>query len=822
MNFRHILLPLFATAMSVAPAAADTIAVLDVRHAGPFALTAPWQVDSLGLDGSPYSQASLLSTPVSLRLADEAPLAPVAALGSTDAPSLHLLSFTLDNARYAKVSLKVDGLRKFETYVDGKKQGGALTLTPGTRTVTIKCLTDSAAQPDSLRLSLITDTPQWFSVNPERGRRFSMKDMFEGVFLGGPSISPSGKYMVISRRYVESDGRTSWNYQLTETETGRVISESQTTYSWMPSSDRFYRTRVRAGHIELVAIDPLTMAETVLAADMPEVRQFTIAPTEDYIVFSRSTDGPKEKTPGLYQIINPEDRQPGWRNRSDLYRHDFATGLTSRLTFSNRGARLAGLSADGKKLLFMVSETVMGKRPTSLASLYMLDLTSMEATQLFDKEGFVDGASLSPDGTTVAILGSAEAFGGIGKNLPDGMTPSMVEHQLYLMDVASRDIRAVSRDFDPSPDRIVWSRADGNLYFTADYSDYKPLYRLESSSGRISRLNLPEDIVTSFALASAAPKLVFGGQGPDHPTRVYSMDTRKERVTLRATVDAERQDGLDLTPTHDWSFISTTFGDTIYARYTLPADFDPSRKYPVIVYYYGGCSPVARYYDATYNSHLWSAHGYIGLTINPSGADGRGQEFAARHVATAGEGVAQDIIDGVKAFLAEHPYADASKVGCHGASYGGFMTQYLLTHSDIFATGISHAGISDHTSYWGNGYWGYSYSQTSMGDKLPWTDIDLYVKQSPLYNADRLHGSLLLLHGDADNNVPFGESVQLFTALKLLGAETAFVAVKAQDHHILDWEKRQRWLDTMFAWFARYLQDDSSWWDALYPTGVLK
>ena len=100
--------------------------------------------------------------------------------------------------------------------------------------------------------------------------------------------------------------------------------------------------------------------------------------------------------------------------------------------------------------------------------------------------------------------------------------------------------------------------------------------------------------------------------------------------------------------------------------------------------------------------------------IEPSGATGFGQEFSARHVNTAGEGVAQDIIEGTKQFCKEHAFVNDKKIGCIGASYGGFMTQYLQTQTDIFAAAISHAGISDHTSYWGE----------DIGDirtvKFPW------------------------------------------------------------------------------------------------------
>jgi dipeptidyl aminopeptidase/acylaminoacyl peptidase len=152
-----------------------------------------------------------------------------------------------------------------------------------------------------------------------------------------------------------------------------------------------------------------------------------------------------------------------------------------------------------------------------------------------------------------------------------------------------------------------------------------------------------------------------------------------------------------------------------------------------------------------------------------------------------------------------------------GASYGGFMTQYLQTQTDIFAAAVSHAGIANHTSYWGEGYWGYNYSEVSMAESYPWSHRKLYVDQSPLFNADKIHTPLLLLHGTDDTNVPIIESLQMFTALKLLGREVALVEVKGENHHILDYRKREKWLATQMAWFQKWLKGDSSWWDALYP-----
>lgn len=104
-----------------------------------------------------------------------------------------------------------------------------------------------------------------------------------------------------------------------------------------------------------------------------------------------------------------------------------------------------------------------------------------------------------------------------------------------------------------------------------------------------------------------------------------------------------------------------------------------------------------------------------------------------------------------------------------------------------------------------------------MADSYPWADKQLYVDHSPLYNADKIHTPILFLHGTSDHNVPVGESIRMFTALKLWGRETALVLVEGQGHHILDYAKRVRWQATIFAWFAKWLQDDPVWWDSMCP-----
>lgn len=285
-------------------------------------------------------------------------------------------------------------------------------------------------------------------------------------------------------------------------------------------------------------------------------------------------------------------------------------------------------------------------------------------------------------------------------------------------------------------------------------------------------------------------------------------------------LSAEKLQDIAFGEVHDWNFISEE-GTTIQGRYYLPPNFDKTKKYPMIVYYYGGTSPTNRALESRYSMHMYAAQGYVVYTLNPSGTTGFGQEFAARHVNAWGKVTADEIIKGTKQFCEEHSFVDVKKIGCIGASYGGFMTQYLQTQTDLFAAAISHAGISALSSYWGEGYWGFGYCSVANAGSYPWNNPELFTKQSPLFNADKIKTPLLLLHGNADTNVPVGESIQMFAALKLLGKTVEFIQIDGENHGIAAYSKRIGWQNSIFAWFAKYLKDEPSWWVTLYPDRTL-
>jgi dipeptidyl aminopeptidase/acylaminoacyl peptidase len=333
---------------------------------------------------------------------------------------------------------------------------------------------------------------------------------------------------------------------------------------------------------------------------------------------------------------------------------------------------------------------------------------------------------------------------------------------------------------------------------------------------RFQTLQTPLDVVNDFDVSADGRRMVFSGTGLNTPQHVYTLEPKAgAKAQLVLAIEPERYERIETGEVKDFDF-QTDAGATLVGRVYYPPGFDDSQRYPAIVYYYGGTVPVERTFGGRYPKELWAANGYVVYVLQPSGATGFGQEFSSRHVNNWGKTVAAEIVQGAKAFLAAHPFVDPDRVGCIGASYGGFMTMLLVTETDMFAAAVAHAGISSIASYWGEGWWGHLYSAAATAHSYPWNRPDVYVDQSPLFHADQVNTPLLLLHGGDDNNVPVGESEQMYSALRVLGKDVEFVRIAGERHWILSYDKRKIWTQTIVAWFDWKLKGQPQWWDDLY------
>lgn len=818
MNKRFYSLLLLLGVGSLGVMAADGSRKVKIERfqlVGPYAVRPPVMIDSTNIEREKYDVSGMLTAaPLSNTAAKswQGTVLPVVA-GSNSVGELH---FCITPKSYTVGKLNVKGPKNYKLFVDGKEKNGELKLIPTPHPVTVKYMC-SAGEADSIDIEFEYSKGVGVEVGDGTQRRYMLSDNMNGLKLSGGSLSPNGRYALVKYRQTGSDGKVLSYTDLTEVATKRMLARFQSSQSpqWMPKSNEVVYKQTSGSKTQLYRQNPETGMSQLWIADMPK-GSWDISPTEEFLILTVS-ENEDEKRPDVYQIIEPDDRQPGWREHSYLAKYDVATGICSRLTFGNKSMRIYDISSDGSRLLIGYGKRRLAKQPFFLSTILELDLGTMKCDTVIDKEGFMHGISYSPDGGSFLITGSPEFMNGIGSTLGEGKAANDYDNQLYIMDRQTRNVRPMTKYFNPSVDGWpVWSEYDGMVYFQAENRDCLTFYRMNPKTGTITEISTPESYLYGFSAAKTAPAILHWGQSPTMATNLYLLDTKNTKSRMFIDRSSEITDGIVLSQCNRWQFISHR-GDTITGQYYLPIGMEEGRKYPVVVYYYGGCSPTGSYLESYYSPQMFAAQDYIFLVLEPSGATGFGQEFSARHINAWGDYTADDIIEGVKAFCAGHDYADASKVGCMGASYGGFMTQYLQTKTDIFAAAVSHAGISNITSYWGGGYWGYSYSQVAARDSYPWSNPELYTMHSPLFNADKVNTPLLFVHGDADTNVPFNESVQMFTALKLLGKETAFVAVNNQDHHILDYQKRITWQNTIFAWFAKWLKGDGEWWNAMYP-----
>ncbi len=760
-------------------------------------------------------------------------------------PYFFYLASYLDAQRWIKMKLVISSHHLFQIFVDGQKLGEKsvsdrpkddstqveagkcsqeIKLETGKHLLLVKLLTDPANHSPLSFTAMLQITEPWCAndllttVSPRQ--RKSIRLLLDGPKVVSISISPNGELAAIRMRrsLPPSDESESW-IELQRVADGKLIS----TYrggmqlgdvNWAPKGKKFSYTSSGKEGTTLWIVDLDYGTATPILEKVKDMGQHTWSPDGSFIIYDVIEKHEPDKS-GLKKLEGMPDRQPGWRNRSFLYRLNVPQGTRQRLTSGKLSTVLNSISPDSKKLVFSRTIEDFTERPYSKQEVFILDLADMTLDTLWTSH-WSGSVQWSPDGTKLLVTGAPSMFGEIGVNVSKGKIPNDYDIQAYIYDLATRRIEPITRDFNPTIGQAFWSKTEPAIYFVTTDRSFRWLYRYDLRTKQFERIDTGVDVLGSMDLAIDRPLAVYVGSSASIPAKAYAIDLKTKRYRVLADPETEAFQHVAFSQVENWTFKNARDVE-IDGHIYYPPDFDPTKKYPCIVYYYGGTTPVTREFGGRYPKNLYAANGYIVYVLQPSGAVGYGQEFSALHVNDWGIVVADEIIDGVKKFLAAHPFVDEKRVGCIGASYGGFMTMLLQTRTDMFAAAVAHAGISSISSYWGEGYWGYIYSAVAAANSFPWNRKDIYVDQSPLFHADKIKTPLLLLHGSDDTNVPPGESRQLYTALKLLGKEVELIEVEGQNHHILNYAKRIKWTKTILAWFDKWLKDQPQWWDDLYP-----
>ena len=827
VKFRRLVGALaLSLALIVCPLFAGEIAIERALALGPFS----WQelgdwsasdqteslkkvfVQRLDLQGLPTTGASMKIFGKSYSWRE---VAPEHAPNLLDRPGILALSLNLDVDRYLEGTLKADWTGKLDLFLDNasvsgsREKGYPLKIKTGSHRLLLLLQRGQDAV-DGFGLSWASET-DGAHFHIAANRLVSAEQLFHSPTVQSLAISPDGKSVALTiRGYDTVSGQWSQHAEIRASEDGRLqrqwLENPPSSFAWSPDNRRL---AYQIG--ENLWVETAETGQTVrLIEGLAGLGPFRWSRDGRSLFFQWSKSAPKVEN-GVKRYRALEDRWTGWRDNSQIYQVDLETGLIRQRTQDDVSSTLFDESFDGGKILFQQSPVDYAKPPHSATILKELDLASGELKELGSFPSLT-AAFYTTDG--LYLLAGPDEFEGLGSVLATGVVANDFDTQLYR--IRNGKPEALSRDFAPSIGGGALLK-NGDLILNVAEGEESPLYLFHAKTGTFERVAGPATIVESFAVSAGdQPVMVWCGTGPTLPQKVYSLKlgggaTKQIHDPAPRTYSQTRFGNVN-----PWVHQKDS-GESIDGRYYTPPDFDPAKKYPLIVYYYGGTSTVDEAFTGRYPFNLWAANGYVIYVPQPSGAVGYGQAFSARHVNAWGKYTADDIIEATKAFSRSHDFVDQKKIGCMGASYGGFMTMSLITRTDLFAAAISHAGISSLTGYWGKGWWGFQYSGVASKGSFPWNNRDLYVDQSPVYHADKITTPLLLLTGDADTNVPPEQSHVMYTALKLLGKDVELVTVEGQNHWILEHDKRFLWWDAILAWFDMKLKDQPEWWDALFP-----
>ncbi|MBN1197371.1 MAG: S9 family peptidase [Candidatus Aminicenantes bacterium] len=748
---------------------------------------------------------------------------------AVSAPAIYYLATWVDAGRWLAARLLLDRVDyAFTVYLDGKARettrvhadtwGVDMHLPTGCHQLVVKLLVRPKRIPRFLPHLEWSDEfgtmPLRAAVEP--GRKMDIEHVIGATEVVNLQMAPDGRHVAVSlKRLDPGDIRRSWT-EIVEVDSGRVAWTSQgvgnvSGVTWLPDSSGFALIRKHKENADILVHRLKDHSLRMVCAGIARLQEVWWSADNRYLIYA-VTEPPLPDSDWRY-VREIVDRAASPPRHMGLFIHFLSGSVTRCLTRPEERFHAVRISPDGKRILLERKVPDTAHRPYERYEGVLVDPATMERETLL-ADPWINEASWAPDSSRLLVIGGASAFGGQGNVLQKDTIPNDFDGQAYLFSIAGRSVTAISRDFAPSISTGFWHPHEDCIHFHVVNGANESLATWRKDRG-FEIPGFPVEVVHRVDWSRQRPIAVAWASGATTPHRLYRVDLKRHRVGLLRDFNADLFHNTRFGKVEDRDF-RTPEGRIVPGRLYYPPLFNPNRRYPLIVYYYGGTTPVSRDFAGRYPKNWYAAQGYMVYVLQPTGTVGYGQAASAVHVNDWGKQTAAEVVAAVEALAESHPNVDADRIGAMGASYGGFLTQYLAAATNRFSALISHAGISSLASYWGVGDWGILYSGVASADSFPWNRKPLYVDQSPLFMADRIHTPLLLLHGEKDNNVPPGESYQMFGALKLLNREVALVTFKDQQHFILDPPQRRRWMRTIIAWFDRWLKNEPQAWNEMY------
>jgi dipeptidyl aminopeptidase/acylaminoacyl peptidase len=667
-------------------------------------------------------------------------------------------------------------------------------------------------------------------------RPFTTDDLCAMKRVGAPVLSPDGKWVAYVISICDFDeNKYNSDIWLVPAEGGEsrqlTNSEKGDSYPvWAPDGKTLAFRSSRGGDGGQIWLLPMDGGEAQRLTEFPGgIDDFVWTPDGQYIVFAARTylecgghtDCIEEK-----DDEKEEDKVKAMVHEHLMYRHwntyedgktqhlfiipaDGSEGpvdLTPDLKFDALTYWLASaglefdVSPDGKYIYFAGNQDE-DQAVSYNMEVYRVPTAGGEIEKLTDNPAADSHPRVSPDGKWLAYRATRRPYYESDK------------YELTLMNLKTREIRSLTEDVDLSVGPFYWSDNGKTLYFEAEDRADANLFSVSAKGGKTQTV-IGGDGPTGRGYhfnCEAGPKekfFVYRYRPIDHYYEIFRCDGKGRNVKQLTFVNQDLMDEV-YRPKGEEIWFEGAGGTPVHGFLLKPIDFDPNRKYPMMVRVHGGPQQMFGY-AIRFEYLLFTGAEYVVFFCNPRGSTGYGQEFTDGIRGDWDGKVIEDLRLGVRHVVDNYSFVDRDRIGAWGGSFGGFVCNWFQGHNDgwdgkdIFGCLVSHAGDAEQWSGYGSTEELWFPEWETFGP--PWENPEGYDKTSPIRYAKNFRTPMLITHGELDYRVPITGGEQMFTALQRLGVPSKMIRFPDEDHWIQKPQNRAFWYGSIVDWFDQWLK----------------
>ncbi len=654
-------------------------------------------------------------------------------------------------------------------------------------------------------------------------RPFDFNAMMELKRIADPQISPDGRWVTFTVQSVDVAANKKpqqiWIVPLDGGFPRQITHDGEANQRarWSPDSRRIAYISDRSGSSQIWSMDP----------DGANPRQVTNLATEaDGVLYS-----PDGKNLVFTSEVYPEcgaDNTCNQRNLDDqkntksrariytelLYRHwnawestrrshllvvpvaggppkDLTPGSHDVPPFSLGGPDDYDIAPDGKEVCYSMNVDPVPATSTN-SDLYVVSIEGGDSRRITATPGADMSPHYSPDGKYLAWRAQFRA----------GYESD--RFRLLLLERNTGKVTNLTDSLDRWVNSFTWSPDSANLFFTtADRG--RQAIQLISVNGGAARIAASGDTeLDDMQFTHDGKTMVYTQQTGVSPTEIYRASSSGGAAVALTRLNDAVLNSCQLTPLEDF-WVDTADGSRVESFVVKPYGFTATRKYPVLMLIHGG--PQGNWghgWTYRWNAQVFAAAGYVVVMPNPRGSTGYGQKFIDEINQDWGGRPYDDIMAVTDRVAATLPYVDPTRIAAAGASYGGFMIDWILGHTQRFKALVTHDGVYDMPSEFGatEELW---FPLWEMGGS-PWDKPEDYARWSPSHYVKDFHTPTLVVHGEQDFRVPYTQGLQLFTALQMQKVPSKLMVFPDEGHWVLKPQNSQLWYKTVIDWIDSWVK----------------